>query len=101
MWQNSSAFARAFIENTGVTFPVLWGGTYLQSNEYYGIRYDNYIVIDAEGIIRYTSVGESFGDVGRFNGRAIRRAIDAYVPTPVEAPTWSAVKRLFARHRGS
>ena len=95
MWQNSSTFARLFVENTGVTFPVLWGGTYLQSAEYYGIRYDNYILIDPQGIIRYTSVHESFGGVGRFNGAAIRAAIEAHLPTPVEALTWSVVKQLF------
>ncbi len=96
MWQNSSSFARAYIENTGVTFPVLWGGGYLQSNASYGIRYDNYIVIDPAGVIRYTSVGEAFGEIGRFSAASIRAAIGAHLPTPVTALTWSRVKSLYA-----
>jgi hypothetical protein len=48
---------------------------YLQSESEYGIFYDNYVVIDADGVVRYTSVGETFTALGRFNDAHLRSAI--------------------------
>ncbi len=77
-----------------MTFPVLRNGGALYPAPY-DIRYDNYVVIDAQGIVRYTSVGEAFGQLGRFNDAHLRSAILQYLPTPVAPQTWSAVKSLF------
>ncbi|MFQ5600931.1 MAG: TlpA family protein disulfide reductase [Candidatus Krumholzibacteriia bacterium] len=96
-FSGSVSATQRFIDATGITFPVLRQGGYLQSSAYYGIPYDNYIVIDAEGIIRYTSVGEVYTPtVGRFNEANLRAAITDNLPVGVEGRGWSAVKALYA-----
>ena len=84
---------QSFIDFTGYTFPVLRNAGYLQSTSLYGIYYDNYVVIDAQGIIRYTSVGEAYGQKGRFDEAHLRAAIQ--LALPVENQTWSSVKALY------
>jgi hypothetical protein len=66
---------QSYIAATGSTFPIVRLGQYLQSPSYYGIYYDNYLVIDAQGIVRYTSVNETFTSAGRFNDAHLRSAI--------------------------
>jgi len=64
---------QSYIAATGSTFPVLRNAQYLQS--VYGIFYDNYVVIDEDGIVRYTSVNEPFTSLGRFHDGNLRNAI--------------------------
>ena len=92
MWNGAAFQVQGFIDQTGVTFPVLRNAGYLQDSSEYGIRFDNYVVVDADGIIRYTSVDEPFGS---FNNVALRTAIDAHLPVGVDDRTWSRVKALY------
>jgi len=68
---------QGFINVTGYTFPVLRLGQSIQS--LYGIFYDNYVVIDADGIIRYTSVNETYTGLGRFHDGNLRAALTGEV----------------------
>lgn len=94
-WNGNLASVQSFVAATGVTFPVLRNGGYLSSPDHYGIAYDNYVVVDAQGIVRYTSISEIYGALGRFNDAHIRDAIVAHLPVAVRDRTWSAVKSLF------
>ena len=102
MYNGSVSAVQEFASAIGATFPVLRNAGYLQSpcpttpcETTYGIPYDNYVVVDANGIVRYTSVNEQYTGVGRFNSANIRAAILAYLPTAVEGQTWAGVKQLF------
>ena len=82
--------------------PLLGLAFYLQSEpqasppEVYGIRYDNYVLVDAQGVIRYTSVNESHTNpLGRYNDAALRAAILEWLPSPIETRTWSMFKELY------
>ena len=86
---------QAFVTATGVTFPVLRNGGFLADSSQYGIPYDNYVVVDPQGIVRYTSVGEIYDALGRFDDAHIRAVVRAHLPLPVRASTWAAVKQLF------
>lgn len=87
---------RDYITFTGATYPVLRNGSLTRSQ--YGIAYDNYVVVDPAGIVRYTSVNEAFGSAGRWNGTSVRAAIDAHLPAPaaVTDASWSGVKALYS-----
>jgi hypothetical protein len=74
---------------------VLLAGGFLQDPSFYNILYDNYVLVDANGIVRYTSVNEVFTGTGRFDDSHLRAAIDQWLPTDVEPRTWSQVKSLF------
>jgi hypothetical protein len=78
--------------------PILGLAFYLQQQPPvgYGILYDNYVLVDAEGIVRYSSVDESHANpLGRFNETALRSAIQTWLPTSVEGATWSACKEFY------
>ena len=96
---------QAFLDATGATYPVLQQAGYLQSAgtasmPLYGIRYDNYVVVDALGIVRYTSVSEVFTGLGQFHDAHLRTAIRQSLATVSVAPTsWSAVKELYRTSR--
>lgn len=97
-WNGSASSVQTFINTTGFTFPVLRNGGYLQTNAPpvgYQTAYDNYVLVDAEGIVRYTSVAETFTSLGRFNNANLRAAIAAHLPLGVETSTWSTVKGLY------
>ena len=66
---------QGFLATTGISFPVLRLAQYLQDQAYFGIYYDNYLVIDANGIVRYTSVNELRDSDGRFDNAHLRSAI--------------------------
>ena len=89
------ASVQSFVDATGATFPVLRNGGFLMGSGQYAVVYDNYVVVDALGIVRYTSVGEIFGALGRFNATTVRAAILQYLPLPAGEPTWSAIKQLY------
>ena len=101
-YDGSITVVQQFIETTGVTFPVLRDAGYLQAactppcDYSYGLEYDNFVVVDMQGIVRYTSDNRPYGALyGRYDSRAIRAAIEASLPTAVEGRSWSVVKRLF------
>lgn len=93
-WNGNVAGVNNYIYVTGATYPVLRNGSL--TGLAYGIAYDNYVVIDPTGIVRYTSVNEVFTGTGRWNDAAVRAAITAHLPESVEPTSWSAVKALFA-----
>ena len=94
-WNGSTTDVEGFIANTGVSFPVLQQAGFLQQASFYSILYDNYVLVDANGIVRYTSVNEVFTGTGHFDDGHLRAAIDHWLPTAVEPRTWSRVKALF------
>jgi hypothetical protein len=92
------AATREFATHTGATMPLLLRAAYLQQDPPagYGTPYDNYVLVDKDGIVRYTSVGESHNrPLGRYNEPALRAAIAAHLPTPVAPATWTTVKELY------
>ncbi|MFQ5601530.1 MAG: TlpA family protein disulfide reductase [Candidatus Krumholzibacteriia bacterium] len=92
MWNGAAPLVQTFIDQTAVSFPVLRHAAFLQGPAFYGITFDNYVVIDPDGIIRYTSVDEAFGS---FNDAAIRTVIERHLPVPVEEHTWGGIKELY------
>ncbi len=94
-WNGNSVSVQSFITATGVTYPVLRNAGFLRFAPYYEIPYDNYVLVDAQGTVRYTSVGEAFTQRGRFNDANIRAAILENLPTGVAPATWSALKQLY------
>jgi hypothetical protein len=83
-----------YIQATGATYPVMMNAGFLSGAGSYGIAYDNYVVVDTEGIVRYTSPHEVFTGLGRWNDAAVRSVVEQYLPT-VEHVSWSAVKALY------
>jgi hypothetical protein len=96
-WNGSAASVQSFVDATGITYPILRLAGYLQGQPPagYALPYDNYVLVDAAGIVRYTSAGEPYTVLGRFNDSTLRAAIRTYLPTGVEARTWSGMKGLF------
>lgn len=89
---------QGFITVSGYTFPVLRQAGFLQNlpPAGYDILYDNYVVVDAEGIVRYTSQAYSHAPAtGRFYDTELRAAIQNVLPSALEARTWSTVKGLY------
>jgi hypothetical protein len=81
-----------------LSMPLLGLAFYLQQGTPlgYGIQYDNYVLVDAQGVVRYTSVNESHANpLGRFNDAALRTAIGQWLPSAVETRTWSTLKELY------
>ena len=52
-WNGSLSQAQAYVNSTGITYPLLTRAGKELNN--YGITYDNYLVLDHQGIIRYSS----------------------------------------------
>ena len=95
-WNGTANDVQRFVNFTGASFPVLQLGGFLQTQNYYDMPYDNYVVIDADGIVRYTSRELSHvGSIGRFSDQALRTVIQAWLPSPVESHSWSTVKGLY------
>jgi len=92
MWNGRIFNVVGYIEATGTTFPVLRNAGLLQDPSRYGIGVDNYLVIDADGIVRYTSVDEQSDP---FNDAAIRSTIQTYLPVAVNTRTWGTIKGLY------
>jgi hypothetical protein len=91
-WNGIPLVAQGFVDDTGVTFPLLLDAGFLQTSY---VFYDNYVVVDPEGIVRYTSVDEPFLSIGRWNDAAVRSVIQKWLPTPVEPQTWTGIKGLY------
>jgi hypothetical protein len=96
VWNGSLADVQGFANRNSLTFPVLQDGGYLQTAPYYGIERDNYIVIDVDGIVRYTSQDEPrLGTIGRFRDSTLRQTIRTWLPSAVDGWNWSAVKEIY------
>lgn len=52
-WNGSLSQAQSYVNSTGITYPLLTQAGNELNN--YGIAYDNYLVLDHQGIIRYSS----------------------------------------------
>jgi hypothetical protein len=98
-WNGSTDLVQQFIAISGYSFPVLMNGGYLQSGgppQSYGTVYDNYVVIDKDGIVRYTSEIETrLGTIGRFRDATLRDAIRAWLPLAIEPRSWSGIKEMY------
>jgi hypothetical protein len=85
---------QAFIDQSTYSFPVLQQTSFEQTA--YSIIYDNYVLVDADGIVRYTSQNRpQHPTTGRFYDAELRAAILAWLPTAVAPSTWSGVKGLY------
>jgi hypothetical protein len=94
-WNGSIPDVQGFIAHTGISFPVLLDAGFLQASDAYDLAYDNYVLVDANGIVRYTSVNEIFVGTGRFDDAHLRAAIGRWLPVGVESRTWSSLKALY------
>jgi len=95
-WQGNASQAREFLDYTGCTFPMLLHGAYLQYPGSYGTPYDNYVVIDKDGIVRYTTEIEArLGSIGRFRDATLRAAIQSWLPLAVAPRSWSTSKDMY------
>lgn len=80
-WNGSSSQLTSFKNQTGATFPLLLSGGDVSAA--YGIAYDNFLVIDTQGIVRYISpTGQPLAN--RYDLTAIRATIDDLLQTDVE-----------------
>ncbi len=52
-WNGSLSQAQSYVNATGITYPLLTQAGNELNN--YGITYDNYLVLDHQGILRYSS----------------------------------------------
>ena len=90
--------AQVFIAQSTYTFPVLLQAGFLQSPPPlgYSILYENYVVVDTEGIVCYTSQSQRWHPTtGRFYDPELRAAIEAWLPVPVVPVTWGRVKGFY------
>jgi hypothetical protein len=77
-----------FINQSTYTFPVLMQSGFLQNPPPtgYDLIYDNYVVVDADGIVRYTSQNRPrHPSTGRFYDAELRAAIQQWLPPPTSA----------------
>ena len=75
-WNGSISQVQSYINSTGITYPVLTKAG--DASDLYGITYDNYLVIDHQGVLRYTSADN--GGLGeRFRLSEVISEIDYYL----------------------
>ena len=91
-WNGTVSDVQFFVDQTGVSFPVLRDAAFLSLQSQYGLGFDNFVVIDADGIVRYTSENEAFDP---FNDQAIRQTIQQFLPTAVQQVNWTTIKGRF------
>ncbi len=94
VWNGSIIEVQGYIDVTGATFPVLRNAGHLTQPAYYGMNRENYLVIDAEGIVRYASTTVQ-GGRGGWHEAAVRAAIVSALTVGIEPTTWSGVKGLY------
>jgi len=77
-WNGSLSQATAYLNLTKITYPLLLNaGNVLNS---FGMTYDNYLVVDHQGVLRYSSANN--GGLGeRYRLNEIKDAIEAYLAT--------------------
>ncbi len=71
-WNGSLSQAQAYVNSTGITYPLLTNAGDELNN--FGITYDNYLVIDHQGVLRYSSA-ENGGLGERYRVNEITDAI--------------------------
>ena len=79
-WNGTQSQLASFQAQTGATYPLLLNGSSIST--LYGISYDNFLVIDQGGIIRYISP-YSYPLGSRYDLNAIRNTIDGLLPTAI------------------
>ena len=96
VWDGSVTDIQAFIAVTGATFPILRLAGFLQLDDVgsYGLRNDNYVVVDAAGIVRYTTDNGPYITT-RYDDSLVRQTIHDYLPLAVAPAAWSAIKALY------
>lgn len=95
-WNGSPLSVAGYIGASGATYPLLMNAGLLSSSSSYGIQYDNYVIVDRTGIVRYTSLNEVFTGLGRWNDTVVRSVTAQWLPKAVEERSWSAMKALYA-----
>jgi hypothetical protein len=100
LYNGNSAQLTGFRDQTGATFPLLLNGASGAGNENlfipYG-QYDNYVVINKQGIIRYHAY-DLWSHGNRYHLDEIRAAVDSLVTdpnTPVRTSGWGKLKALY------
>lgn len=87
MWNGSAAQVNNYKNSTGSTFPLMLNGTVATGGNVetlYG-PFDNYLVIDKQGIVRYHAA-LNYAHGNRFKLNEIRAAVDAHVAGFVDVP---------------
>ena len=75
-WDGTPAQAQSYADVTGITYPVLTKASSALS--LFGMTYDNYVVIDHQGVLRYSSAGN--GILGeRYRLSDIQDVIEEYL----------------------
>lgn len=75
-WNGSLSQAITYVNITGITYPLLIGAG--NTLNLFGMTYDNYLVIDHQGILRYSSA-ENGGLGERYRLNDIKDAIETYL----------------------
>ena len=75
-WDGTPSQAQSYVDITGITYPLLVkAGSALTL---FGMTYDNYVVIDHQGVLRYSSAGN--GGLGeRYRLSDIQAVIEEYL----------------------
>ncbi len=87
LWNGSAAQVNAYKNSTGALYPLMLSGNVATGGNVgslYG-TYDNYIVIDKQGIVRYHAA-LTYPAGNRFKLNEIRAVVDAYVAGFVDVP---------------
>jgi len=75
-WNGSLSQATTYVNITGITYPLLIGAG--NALNLFGMTYDNYLVIDHQGVLRYSSAKN--GGLGeRYRLNEIKEAIETYL----------------------
>lgn len=87
LWNGTAAQMNQFKSNTGVQFPLLLNGALAAGGNMeslYG-TYDNYIVIDQGGVVRYHAALQ-WPHGNRYHLNEIRDVVDALLGPPLDVP---------------
>lgn len=75
-WDGTLAQAQAYADISGITYPLLIEAS--SALDLFGMTYDNYVVIDHQGVLRYSSAGN--GNLGeRYRLSDIQDVIEEYL----------------------
>ena len=87
LWNGSAAQLNQFKTNTGIQFPLLLNGASATGGNMsitYG-TYDNYIVIDQQGVVRYHAA-LTWPHGNRYHLADIRTVVDGLLGPPLDVP---------------
>lgn len=74
-WDGTEAGVASFKSSTGITYPVCYDGSDLES--LYSTTYDRIVVIDREGIIQYKSTANATSNIVQKAGNVISSLLNA------------------------